>query len=125
MRTYKCWYVYCRFDGKVKSEDAVKEGTKYYHKECHRNFKNLKRIRELCLELDGTVVFARLNQVLLELITVRKIEIDYILFVLETLLEDNVEIHLPYGLSYKLNDFKMKKAYTQSFTKKQLVIHSS
>jgi hypothetical protein len=123
-KIYKCRYKHCPWNNQVSSNQAIKVGNNYYHKNCGKDFTNLKKIRELSFQVDNTVVFSCLNKYLKELVIIRKIETDYILFTLEYIIENELEVHMPYGLLYRLNDYKIKQAYNAPIPQ-SIIIHSS
>jgi hypothetical protein len=122
-RLVKCYYSNCGL-GKVDKDEGINYKGKNYHKECYAQVQLLHNIRDLCFQIDPTVVFKSLNGYLNKLIYEKQIDIDYILFTLEYIIKHNLDINLPYGLSYKLNDYRIKTAYT-AVNATQIKIHSS
>ena len=50
MKHYKCGFSHCAHaDGKVAEDEAVKIGTRYWHKDCYEVSETIKDIRETYL----------------------------------------------------------------------------
>lgn len=121
----KCNYIYCKNKIDVDRVTDIKYKSKYFHKGCIEDFHNIKKIRELAFSVDKTLIMKNFNNFLSELIMVREIEIDYILFVLDHIIENEIEVHMPYGLLYRLNDYKLKELYNNQEQNTLIKIHSS
>lgn len=122
-RLYKCWYKNC-YKGKVseRDNDFCKIGNKRYHKKCYQDQEDLKKCRELYVEhINPAVVFAQLNKAINTLVLDKKIEPNYLVFVIEYIVDNKLDINAPYGLYYRVNDYKIKEAYeTQNIVKKEI-----
>lgn len=127
-RLYKCYYKHCDKFGKVSEKDTsiTKVGNRRFHGKCYQDHQDLKKARELYIEyIQPDVVHSQLNKVINEIIEKRKLSADYILFVIEYIIENNLEINYPYGLYYKVSDYKIKRAYNeQSIITKTINIYS-
>jgi hypothetical protein len=121
----KCSYIYCKNENDIDRLSDVRYGTKSYHKDCFKNFHNLKKIRELAFSIDKTLVMKNFNNFLYELVFIRMIEVDYILFVLDHIIENEIEVNMPYGLLYRLNNYKIKELYNNQEQNTSVKIHSS
>jgi len=124
-RLVKCQYTHCLHDGKVDRDLALAYNSKYYHKDCYEMFQIMLNIRDLCFQVDPTIVFKQLNGYINKLVYEKNIDPEYIIFTLEFIIRNNLEVNLPYGLIYKLNDFNVKNAYKNVSIQKKLIIHSS
>jgi len=128
MREYKCWNKRCAHGGKVTDNIAVKVGSKRYHKDCKMDIDNLKKVRELYIEfVDPAVVHMQLNKVINTLIEDKKVDSEFLLFVIEFIIEKDIEVNVPFSLYYKVTDYKIKKAYKDKFSNlcnNNLTIHS-
>jgi len=114
-RLYKCWYKNCPYNGKVKDEDALKVGKRRYHNECFDNLNNLKKIRELYYDhIDKTVIFNQLNKVIDNIINQKRISTDYLLYAIEYAIEEGIEVKYPASLFYLINNFKVRKSYSNN-----------
>lgn len=124
-RKVKCYHSHCNLGKLVDKDEAFIYKGKNFHKACYQNLQIILNIRDLCFQIDPTVVFKSLNGLLNKLIYEKEIDPDYILFTLEYILRNNLEVNMPYGLSYKLNDYKIKEAYRNLTITNKLTIHSS
>lgn len=124
-KEYKCWYKYCKTH-KVLDNEAIKIGNKRYHKECLNNQENLKKCREMYIQyLQPSVVYLQLNKAIKTLIEDKKISVEMLLFTIEYLIDNNIEVNSPYFLYYKVNDYKIIKAFNeQNIKQKGLQIYS-
>ena len=66
MKHYKCGFSHCAHaDGKVPENEAVKIGTRYWHKDCYEVSETIKDIRETYLEkISSSVVVSALNKII-------------------------------------------------------------
>ena len=72
------------------------------------------------------MVIKSLNIYLSKLIKEKQIETDYILFTLEFLIKNNIHVNMPFGLGYRLNDYRIQDMYESKLNKTSSVkIHSS
>ena len=65
-KIYKCRYNHCKHETKdVLASEAVKEGNRYYHKDCYKTKEDINKIVELFSEhVNPNVVFAVLRKVI-------------------------------------------------------------
>lgn len=125
-RLVKCYLSSCQFGGKVDKAESVYFKNRNYHKECFEQYKILLNIRDLCFQIDPTIIIKTLNGYLYNLINEKNIDPDYILFTLEYIIQNNIDVNMPYGLIYRLNDYKVKNAYKGTYnTANTIKIHSS
>lgn len=112
-KVYKCWYKNCK-NKKVSENDTtmIKVGNKRFHKTCYQNQENLKKCRELYIQyINPAVIHSQLNKALNTLILDKKVEVDFLLYVIEYVIDNKIEVKAPYTLYYKVNDYKIKNAY--------------
>lgn len=124
-RIVKCQYLKCLFGGKVDKDNAVRFNNKNFHEQCLKEYQAILNIRDLCFQIDPTIINRVLYGHLNKLIYDKGIEIDYIIFTLEYILRNKIDVNMPYGLIYRLNDFKIKQIYKASKITSGLKIHSS
>lgn len=111
-KLYKCWYKNCNEKVEEGATNYFQVGAKRYHKGCYENQEDLKKSRELYIEyLQPSVVHAQLNKVINTIIIDKKVEPSYLLFVIEYLIDNDIEINYPYSLYYKISDFKILRKY--------------
>jgi hypothetical protein len=90
----------------------IKVGNKRFHKTCYQNQENLKKCRELYIQyINPAVIHSQLNKALNTLILDKKVEVDFLLYVIEYVIDNKIEVKAPYTLYYKVNDYKIKNAY--------------
>lgn len=60
MKHYKCGFSHCAHaDGKVPENEAVKIGTRYWHRDCYEISETIKDIRETYLDAQVSVMTLR------------------------------------------------------------------
>lgn len=126
MKQYKCAFGHCAHDGgKVNQDEAVRIGTRYWHKDCYEISELVKEIREDYLNnFSSTVVVSFLNKVINEIIFGKKLEnkkvskaqsnleaARYLSFAVKYAISNSIPItHVP-GLYYLIDNTRVKKAY--------------
>lgn len=96
----------CKFDGEVKKEESIKEGTAYYHKECLEEKKIKVKIEEYYLENMPQTTMSLLRKVIKQLIRDKGYEASYVLYVCEWIVKNRKPIRVPFGLiNYCTNDY--------------------
>ena len=77
MKHYKCGFSHCAHaDGKVAEDEAVKIGTRYWHKDCYEVSETIKDIRETYLEkISSSVVVSALNKIINNIVFGKKLKI--------------------------------------------------
>ena len=76
MKHYKCGFSHCAHaDGKVAEDEAVKIGTRYWHKDCYEVSETIKDIRETYLDkISSSVVVSVLNKIINNIVFGKKLE---------------------------------------------------
>lgn len=116
----KCGYNHCLYDGEVSKEEAVKHGSRYYHKKCLEQMQTKKEIRELYLEkVNPTEVVAMLNKVINTIIDVKKVDGNFLLYALKYAINSNFVFHSPAGLYYIINNYKIKEEFKKQIARLQ------
>lgn len=126
MKHYKCGFSHCAHaDGKVAEDEAVKIGTRYWHKDCYEVSETIKDIRETYLDkISSSVVVSALNKIINNIVFGKKLEnkkitkaqsnleaARYLQFCIDYALEHKIPItHAP-GLYYLIDNVRVKKAY--------------
>ena len=111
-KTYKCAYKQCKLGGKVNKSIAVKKGNRYYHRECLNELHNKEQIRKLFLEhINSTEVISLLNRTINNIIDVKKVPSDFLLFALQYVIKNKLPLNHATGLYYIINNKKIKKEY--------------
>ena len=126
MKQYKCGFSHCAHaDGKVTEDEAVKIGTRYWHRDCYELSELIKEIRDNYLEnISSSAVVSFLNKVINDIVFGKKLEnkkvstaqsnleaARYLLFAVEYAIKHSIPItHVP-GLYYLIDNKNIKKAY--------------
>lgn len=126
MKQYKCGFSHCAHaDGKVTEDEAVKIGTRYWHRDCYELSELIKEIRDNYLEnISSSAVVSFLNKVINDIVFGKKLEnkkvskaqsnleaARYLLFAVEYAIKHSILItHVP-GLYYLIDNKNIKKAY--------------
>lgn len=113
-RTRVCKYIYCKYNDKVHidTEPFVKGKDGFYHEDCYKEKADIQLFRSLwCENINSTVVFSDLNKMLSELISKRGISVDYLLFVLQYVIDNHCKLNYPAGFRYYIDNKDIKAAY--------------
>jgi hypothetical protein len=117
----KCRYKYCKLGGEVDKQVALKIGGAYYHNECYKEMENKKKIRDLWLEkINSTEIMTLLNKEISELINKKGIDSDFLLYALNYAINNKIILHSPFGMSYLINNYKIKESYKNIQAKQKL-----
>ena len=114
---FKCRWSHCKHGGEVRLDDAVKDGSSYYHKDCYEEKQNIKRIMDLYVErVDPKPIFSLLRKTVNDLVFKDGFGADYTLFALRYCLDNGWNIkHIP-ALRYVVRDDKAKAAWERRVT---------
>lgn len=109
---FKCRWSHCKHGGEVRLDDAVKDGSSYYHKDCYEEKQNIQKIMDLYVErVDPNPIFSLLRKTVNDLVFKDGFGADYTLFALKYCLDNGWKIkHVP-GLRYVVRDDKAKAAW--------------
>lgn len=111
-KTYKCAYKQCKLGGNVSKDIAVKKGNRYYHRECLNELHNKEQIRKLFLEhINSTEVISLLNRTINNIIDVKKVPSDFLLFALKYVIKNKLSLNHATGMYYIINNNNIKKEY--------------
>lgn len=116
----KCRYKYCKNNNEVNKEDAIKDGTSYYCKECHKEKVIKQEIEEFYLVNMPQATLQILRKVINQLLYQNNRSAEYVLFVLNYIKINNKPLNSPFGIvnycnnGYILEEFN-KKNINKSF----------
>ena len=116
----KCKYSKCKHDGSIdiNSDEFVKEGNNYFHKDCHQEKSDLQLFRNIWVQkISATVVHSQLNKILSQLIS-NGVSSDYMLFTLQYVIDHKKNLSYPSGFRYYLDYPEIKTAYEKAKVKK-------
>lgn len=110
----KCRYGNCKLGGEVDKEDAIKDGSMYYHKQCHKKQMAKSEIRNILQS--RKMVQRDINIALKRAIDDEEYDLDFIRFVVAN---RQKEISDPYKLLYQLKIDKNYEEYVRINSLKQ------
>ena len=115
-----CKYPNCKHGGKVNIEQEVfvKEKGSFYHEDCYKDKVDLQLFRNIWVEnISSTVVYSQLNQMLNQFIS-KGISTKYLLFTLQYVIDNHLNLKYPAGFKYYIDYPKIKEAYQKSVQRK-------
>lgn len=115
-----CRYVNCKHNNKIdlEKEPYQKDLYGYYHEDCFKEKCDLQLFRDLWKKyISNTVVIKQLNNVINDLLN-RGVTSDYLLFVLEYIIENKKELRYPAGFRYYVDNSYIKDDYKKRKTPK-------
>lgn len=113
-RTRVCKYINCKHNDKVHidKEPFVKGKDGFYHDDCYKEKADLQLFRSLwCENISSTVVFSDLNRILNQLMSRKGVTVDYLLFVLQYVIDNKCNLRYPAGFRYYVDNQNIKAAY--------------
>lgn len=113
-RTRVCKYLNCKHNDKIHIdiEPFVKAKEGFYHEDCYKEKKDLQLFRNIWYEnISSTVVYSELNRTLNQLLSKRDVTVDYLLFVLQYVIDNNLNLRYPAGFRYFVDKQDIKDAY--------------
>lgn len=116
----KCRYSKCKHNGliDINADEFVNEGNNYFHKDCYQEKADLQLFRNLWTQkISATVVHSQLNKMLSQLISIG-VSSDYLLFVLQYVIDHKKKLSYPSGFRYYLDYPEIKNAYEKTKVKK-------
>lgn len=124
-----CRFKMCEHPDKkidITKDEYVLNGSAYYHKDCYekrREWKDeqtkadLQLIKNLwCEHISRTVVFSQLMSCLNEILA-RGVDSDYLVFVMQYVIEHKMNLRYPYGFKYFVDRSEIKDAYNKKIAK--------
>lgn len=126
----KCRYAHCKHGGEVSKEEAVKDGSAYYHKECLKEKQTKQEIESYYLENLPQTTIQILRKVINQLISVNKYEAEYVLYIIKKIHINKFKINNPFGLVSYCNEGRYitewnKKKASQEYNKIKDQINTS
>lgn len=106
----KCKYKYCKNNGEVLKENAVKIGNSYYCKDCYEEKNNKNKIENIIINKLPTTPITMIRKVINQLIIDKGYDINYILFIVLKIKNENSVLNNPFGLlGYCSNNYLFKE----------------
>lgn len=101
----KCRYKYClHLDNQVAKEDAIKEKSAYYHKDCFKQKSVKQEIEAYYIENLPQTSIQLLRKAINTLLYTNNYEAEYILFIIKKIHINNMVINNPFGIAYYCNE---------------------
>lgn len=100
----KCRYNYCRHNNEVNKEDAIKDGSAYYCKDCYKEKQLKQQIEEYYLVNMPATTIQILRKVINQLLYTNHYDAEYIMFILKKIYINKLKINNPFGLINYCNE---------------------
>lgn len=114
----KCRWSHCKHGGEVNKDDAVKDGSAYYHADCYAEKKAIQDIIDLYHEkVDANPIENYLRKTVNDLIFKDGNAAEYLLFAFRYCLNNGWHLHTPSGLRYVAKDGTAKDAWNKKITR--------
>lgn len=119
-KAYVCGYTFCKHSGeKVSSDIAVKDGTRYYHPDCHKEKETKKQIIDIyCKYYHSTEDYKVITKAINNIVNEQKIDALFVLYVLCQCIKEKVPFKGIFSLGWQVkNNMVYKKKYEEVQTK--------
>lgn len=118
----KCAYKTCKFDNQIEKGKEIKYKNRYYHLECLKEVQNKEEIRKIYFEhINPSEVVKMVNLAISKLINEKKVDSEYLLFVIKYIVNHKMKVNYPMGLYYYVNNSKIKEAWNLLTVKQQKI----
>lgn len=118
--TRVCKYPNCKHNDKIHidTDSFVKAKEGFYHEDCYKEKKDLQLFRSMwCENINSTVIFSELNGILNQLLSRKNVTVGYLLFVLQYVIDNHLNLHYPAGFRYFADKQSIKDAYAKKTQK--------
>ena len=114
-----CKYSHCLHDNReIEKRKAIRVGNSYYHSDCFKTKEDVKEIVNLFkAHINANPVYAQLQSVINNIIFVKKVQSDFLLFGLRYYIEHKIPLNYPQGLYYVIQNKDVANAYNKTKTK--------
>ena len=114
-----CKYSHCLHDNReVEKRKAIRVGNSYYHSDCFKTKEDIKEIVNLFkAHINANPVYAQLQSVINNIIFVKKVQSDFLLFGLRYYIEHKIPLNYPQGLYYVIQNKDVTNAYNKTKAK--------
>jgi hypothetical protein len=122
-KEYVCGYRHCKHCGvKVPSSQAIKDGTRYYHQDCHKEKEEKQKICDLYYKCyKSTEDCHVVRKAIAQLINEQNFTSEYVLYVLCQSIIQKIPYKSIFTLSYIVkNDMQIKKKYNDFKIKEKI-----
>jgi len=120
-KEYTCGFKYCSHENKkVPEGEAIKSGTRYFHKDCLRVRDNMDAVKRIYYEnISNTVVIAQLVKVIQTIVINKGVDSEFLLFAIKYAVAKKMTIRSPYGLHYLIDNAMIKNAWNAKQAKEE------
>lgn len=109
---YKCKYKYCKHNGIVLKDEAVKEGNAYYHSDCLKEKNEKKQIIDIFYKyINKTEVGAQLTRTVNTIVSTNRATSEFLLYALCYVIHHKIPLNHVAGLYYIINNNEIKTSY--------------
>ena len=114
-----CKYSHCLHNNReIEKRKAIRVGNSYYHSDCFKTKEDIKEIVNLFkAHINANPVYAQLQSVINNIIFVKKVQSDFLLFGLRYYIEHKIPLNYPQGLYYVIQNKDVANAYNKTKTK--------
>ena len=114
-----CKYSHCLHNNReIEKEKAVRVGNAYYHSDCLKTKEDIKEIVDLFkTHINPNPVYSQLQSVIKNIIFVKGVQSDFLLFGLRYYIEHKIPLNYPQGLYYVIQNKDVANAYNKTKTK--------
>ncbi len=117
----KCKYKYCKNNGEVSKENAIKVGNFYYCQECYQEKINKGNIEKAIVEKIPTATMTIIRKVINQLINDKKYDSNYIYFVISKIINQNLILNSPFGLINYCSNNSFYKEWQSKLTNEKFL----
>lgn len=115
----KCRYNNCKHGGEVSKEQAIKEGSMYFHKDCLEEKKIKQQIEEYYVANMPPTTLMLLRKVIKQAIHEKGISAEYLLYVIKYIHKNNKPINNPFGLISYCNEGRLRDGFKKELINKK------
>ena len=102
----------------IEKKKAVRVGNAYYHSDCLKTKEDIKEIVDLFkTHINPNPVYAQLQSVIKNIVFVKGVQSDFLLFGLRYYIEHKIPLNYPQGLYYVIQNKDVANAYNKTKTK--------
>lgn len=122
-KVYKCRYNHCLHETQsVVASEAIKDGNRYFHKDCYKTKKDIDTVVNLFKEkVNPNVVFSVLRGVVNNIVFKKGVESGLLLFGLNYYISNKINLNYPQGLYYVIQNRNVIKGYTEKKNREYLI----
>ena len=122
-KVYKCRYNHCLHENqRVLASEAIKDGSRYFHKDCYKTKKDIDTVANLFKEkVNPNVVFSVLRSVVNNIVFKKGVESGLLLFGLNYYISNKINLNYPQGLYYVIQNKNVIRGYEEKKNREYLI----